>query len=277
MVHLSNAKSLSVHNNIINPLDSSVKKPNLAIKKLGIVSRDYRTRFENGYRDFSFRLTEVLGFLDTRKCDSVLFSLYSIIDRSNFNIRESFRNLQHVRAVFLEKFDDGKERKVKNLIVYYLEENDWREYKLHQKFGSLSGTPAHHLNDFVAKEIPRRVLGNFCVLLCGESNGVKYSQKCRAVKDIFGLRKSIPPEVKVVLNPVHDRMTRFEMNLKRKFLSENDRWMISVWNKGREDRRGIARDGNRPAWKIFHDGQEKEINPIANELDIEFGIVDFKP
>lgn len=36
---------------------------------------------------------------------------------------------------------------------------------------------------------------------------------------------------KIILNPVHDKMTRFEMKLKRRFLPKNNRLVISVWNK----------------------------------------------
>ena len=65
-------------------------------------------------------------------------------------------------------------------------------------------------------------MGNCCILICGESNGVKYSRERRRVEDVFGLRRSLPSGT-VILNPVHDRMIRFEMPLKRSFLSKNGR------------------------------------------------------
>ena len=110
-------------------------------------------------------------------------------------------------------------------------------------------------------------------MLCGESNGVKYSRDSKAVHDDFRLRKSIPEQAKIILNPVHDRMTRFEMNLKREFLSKNDRWVISVWNKGKVDKNGKVKDGKRPAWTIFYDGKEKAVESIP-EFGVEIGILD---
>ena len=53
--------------------------PSLNISKIGLVARDYRDKFSNGYRDFSHMLTQVLGLLDGEGCDAVLFSLFSII------------------------------------------------------------------------------------------------------------------------------------------------------------------------------------------------------
>ena len=75
--------------------------------------------------------------------------------------------------------------------------------------------------------------------------------------------------VNVILNPIHDRMTRYEMKLKRAFLSENGKWVISVWNKGRKNINGQTRDGKNPAWTVFYDGKELDIEPIPNNLDVE--------
>ena len=66
------------------------------------------------------------------------------------------------------------------------------------------------------------------------------------------------------------------MKLKRQFLSENGRWVISVWNKGKKDKNGKVRDGFNPAWTVFHNGKEKKVDLIPNQLGVEIGILDFK-
>jgi len=238
--------------------------------RVGVVSRDYSRHFGNGHRDFSGTFGEVLKILDERRCDVVLFSLYSLVQR---DMMPPLRLLRHVRTVMYEEFIDGTKRHAQRYVVAHRSGSTWREYELKQVFGTLSGNE-HKLAGFVREEVPRRILGNCCVLLCGETNGVKYSPKAKAVHDVFGLRKAIPKEANVILNPVHDRMTRFEMKVKRRFLSEHGRWVLSVWNKGKKDKNGRTKDGTKPAWTVFFNGKEKEIRPLANQLGIEIGVVD---
>jgi hypothetical protein len=69
-------------------------------------------------------------------------------------------------------------------------------------------------------------------------------------------------------------MTRFEMKLKRQFLSEKGRWVISVWNKGKEDKNARVKDGSGPAWTVFHNGVSNDVDLLPNALGIEIGILD---
>lgn len=250
--------------------------PRLCITKLGIVSRDYRSKYQNGYRDFSHTLPNVLELLDDQGCDAALFSLFSIVPRNTFDIRTILNKLKNIKAVFIEEFEDKDNRSAIRYVVYYRDQERWEEYEFRQQFGSLSDMSQAAMFDFVKKEMPKRILGNCCVLLCGETNGVKYSPKDKNVNDTFGLRSAIPEATKIILNPIHDRMTRFEMKLKREFLSKNGRWVISVWNKGKVDSNGKTRDGQNPAWTVFYDGMEKFIEPIPNHLGVEVGILDVR-
>jgi hypothetical protein len=76
------------------------------------------------------------------------------------------------------------------------------------------------------------------------------------------------------LNSGHDRMTRFEMPLKRRFLSQNNRWVISVWNKGKRDSSDRPRDGTKPPWTVFQNGKEIVVKPIQNQMGVEIGILE---
>lgn len=259
-------------NDVIVLKNDSIAKPCLAITKLGIVSRDYNRKYENGYRDFSQALPSALRLLDQNGCDAALFSLFSVVPRKTFNLHECFKGLKKINVVFLEEFKDVGSRERGRYIVYYLS-SEWQEYYFLQQFGTLAGKEKDDIVKFVDKEIPKRIMGNCCVLLCGETNGVKYSPKDKKVHDVFGLKKAIPKTVNIILNPIHDRMTRFEMKLKRQFLSEDNRWVVSVWNKGRKDRNGRSKDGKGSPWEALYNRNETVVTPIKNQLGVEIGVL----
>lgn len=250
--------------------------PSLKVRKIGIVTRDYRTKFPNGYRDFSHTLSQVLRRLDDEGCDTVLFSLFSIIPRKGYDPRCAFNDLKNIKAILLEEFQDGENRKAGRYVIYYGTASDWKEYEFYQVFGTMGGMPQVEMDNFVKHEVPKRIMDNCWVLLCGETNGVKYSKADKKIHDTFGLRKAIHRNANVILNPIHDRMTRFEMKLKREFLSENNRWVISAWNKGKQDKNGKTKDGNGPAWTVFYNGEENRVSRIQNNLGVEIGVLDIK-
>lgn len=261
----------------------STKLPKtINISKLGLVSHDYRYEEQNGYRDFSHSVRSVLTCLDNKECDSVLFSLFTIVKRKGFDAIQIFNGLKNIRAVFVEEFTDGDERVADEYVVYFKDTNKWKEYRLTQKFGTLKYTKDFEnrvIIPFINEIKEQRLFGNCTVLLCGETNIVKYSKATKKIDDKFGLLSVLPKEIEVILNPTHDRMTRFEMKLKRKFLSENNRWIVTVWNKGKVDKNGKVKDGTNPAWTVFHNGKEKHITPIECHIptrtNIEIGILEF--
>ena len=253
----------------------------ISVRKLGIVSHDYRVKEENGYRDFSHSFDSILSCLDSRSCDSVLFSLFTIVKRKDFDVTTHLKSLKNIRAIFIEEFIDGDERKPYEYVTYYKTNDDWKEYRVTQKFGTLKYTQKFKrevIDPFMEEVKNHRLLGNCSILLCGETNIVTYSKESKSIKDKYGLFKILNTETSVILNPIHDKMTRFEMKLKRKYLSKNNRYVISIWNKGKTDKNGKVKDGMDPPWTVFHNEDEKRIEPIKCNIstlsDIEIGIVE---
>lgn len=216
----------------------------------------------------------LLRLLDEQQCDAALFSLYSVIARTDFDIAAILPQLKNIKAIFLEEFVDDEPRRVSRYLVYHKSVEGWQKYEFHQQFATITGMSRNEVLGFVVSELPKRILGNCAVLICGESNGVKYFKSDQEIHDTFGLAASIPRSVSIILNPVHDRMTRFEMNMKRIFLSRNMRWVVSVWNKGKRDKNGTIRDGIDPAWTVYYNGIKIPVVSISNDLEVEIGILD---
>ncbi len=256
---------------------------NIKIKKIGIISRDYRERDENGFRDFSHTFKNILLRLNKEGCDSALFSLYTLVKREELDVIQVLNHLEidNIKAVFIAEFEDGIERMSGDYVIYFRDKGEWQTYRLVQKFGSLKYTQSFNrqvIEPFKAEVKSQRLLGNCTLLLSGESNIVKFSQANERVEDPFKYFDQLNSDIKIILNPAHERMMRFEVNLKRKFLSKNGRWLISVWNKGKADKNGHVKNGNKPAWAIFYNGEERQVKPIeeslSTPLNIEMGIVD---
>jgi len=275
-------KKKSKHSN--SKTVSSAKPPNtINLNKIGIVSHDYRKREKNGFRDFSHAFKSVLLYLNEQTCDSILFSLFTLAKRESFDVIQILDNLKmkNIKVIFIEEFIDGNERKAGEYVIYFKDKNEWKEYRFIQRFGTLEYTKSFEnkvIEPFKIEVEEQRLFGNCTILLCGETNIVKYSKTSKKIEDKYEFLSVLNEDIKIILNPIHDRMTRFEMKLKRKYLSKNNRWVVSIWNKGKSDKNGKVKDEGNPAWTVFYNGKEKNIQPIACNVStlssIEVGIVD---
>ena len=248
----------------------------ITVRKVGIVARDYNVRFPNGYRDFSYSLPDVLTLLDEKGCDTALFSLYSIIPRKGYDILPTLQDFANLKMICLEEFRDCRNgRKAGDTVVYYQMPDGWKECRFKQAFGRINWqTQCPDIKNFAQKGIHRRVFGSACILVCGETNGVKYDKiGAKNIYDPCGVRAAIPPHVEVILNPVHDKMTRFEMAMKRRFLSEGGRYVVSVWNKGKRDCNGRCKDGPGHTYTVFQNGAAVPVEGLPNDFGVEISIL----
>jgi hypothetical protein len=71
----------------------------LNVQLIGIVYRNDGLRFPNGRRDFSYVLKNVLRSLGQKKCDTAIFSLFTLEPRATFSASKQFKVLRHIRTV----------------------------------------------------------------------------------------------------------------------------------------------------------------------------------
>lgn len=251
-------------------------REDLKINKIGLVSRDYNVRFPNGYRDFSYSMPDILTLLDAQGCDAVLFSLYSLVPRPDFDPYTAFKHLKTIRLVCIEEFmDKPRGRKPGACVAYYKDGPDWRAHRVKQVLGRVN-TPAlvREAQKFAQKRLPKRVLGNCALLICGEVNLGRYAKLGdKQIHDVFGVRAALPPTVNIILNAGHDKTQRFELPRKRSFFSAGRRLVITVWNKGKIGPNGMPRREAALPWSAYFDGEPVAVTQIANGFGVDIGIV----
>lgn len=248
--------------------------------KLGLVTRDYNLVAPNGCRDFSRDFESILKYLDEHHCDSGIFSLYSLSHGYQDQVVPILTKLQHLQCVLIEYFDDdiGTNKRSNTQNVLYLKtHDDWQPYLCNKRFGSLSTREKQKTFELLSAVTTERTFGNATVLICGESNIVRYQQKEKQVVDRHQYLSLHDADTQVILNPLHDKMLRYEMSLKREFLSQNGRTIISLWNKGKQLSSGRQFTEKCPAWSIYHDGTELHMpcvqHGIENTINLEIGIL----
>lgn len=240
------------------------------VGRVAVISHNYNVVNCYGHKDFAEHFHQINRVCDEKGCDTILYPLFtwdenSTVERDYGTI---FANLTSVRCIIIEI--GSMESKNKVVEVWLRDEDSPRI--LQQCFGK-SKEPCECKERFI-RDIPQRIIGNSLLMICGESNIVTLVRKDGSFNDPFGFNQAFDsPGPKIILNPLHDYMSRYEMRLKRRYFSRNGRTVISVWNQGKK--KGEA----RLPWTLFVDGDERtheiqEIpSPIAPRPDIRIGIV----
>lgn len=245
-------KDFKTEINRVDPMQSDTQKLEIQnISKIGVAARDYRENAKES--DFSASIHEILSYFDSNGCDSAVFSLFTILNKNSIK-EDWFSQFKSLNSVFIEEFEmhDGKQRQT-SYKVYSRSSKGWKTYSFNQCISTITNCSQIIIDDFFKEVSTKRTFGNVMVLLCGESNIVSYSRSEKRINDKYNFLKAIPAETKIILNPVHDKMTRHEMKKKREVLSEKGRVVISVWNKGKLFGSKNTRDGVNPPWTVFFD------------------------
>lgn len=240
------------------------------IRKLALVSRNYKLRGNDGLFGFAEDYERIARRCDAEGCDTILFSLYSWDGRSPVARAHDtlFGKLSNVRRLVLEAGDleahSGQPAPEDVGIEVWL--NDGGEpIVFRQRFANApdAGKARQYID-----EVPCRTIGSAMLVVCGESS-------VTPTGNLGMLTAFARFGIQVVLNPVHTYMRpRGSNDYHRKRLaafSEAGRIAVSVWNQGR------YRTEPCP-WLLFFDGSEKTVaeltNPVTGRPDVRIGIVE---
>ena len=246
-------------------------------KKVALVAIDWtrsnkgstrRREWEVGFDPF---FEEIIKVANGHACDTVLFALWSR-DAQTMNRRwpdRLFQSGPSVKAVILGsgKFV-GKKFKEEEIQVWHKDAPGPHGFR--QAFAR-SIDPSCDQRALI-ENLSSRSFGSTLVLACGESNIVKTIRGSQEIRDPHGFLDELDRrKVKVILNPIHDYMTRPEMKRKRSIYSEKGRSVLSVWNRGSRDRPEAT-----DPWTVFSNGEDvtrrvSEVTFAAAE-DIRIGV-----
>lgn len=243
------------------------KDPN--IKKVAVVSHNYNLSNSHGHQDFAEHASQIHSVCDGEGCDTILYSLFTWDENSPIqrNHKTLFGDLKSIQRVILEV---GNKKSTNKTVEVWLKEEE-RPRIMDQCFAK-STDPYERKREFI-RSIPKRIVGNSLVAICGESNIANYMPSNGNFRDEFGFNGELEAHgIRVVFNPLHDYMTRYEMKKKRAYYSKNQRMVITVWNMGR------GRESSIP-WTVFYNEEDitahvREVSPQINDrFDIRIGIV----
>jgi hypothetical protein len=127
------------------------------------------------------------------------------------------------------------------------------------------------------RDLDQRQLGRLLIIICGESNIVN-TRRGAGIVDAFHIREQLKRRgVRVILNPIHDYMRRYEMSRKRAALSRWTQVMVSVWNRGSK---GGAEA--RLPWQLHVGGRRADawirevVEPVSGQPGVRVGMLDLR-
>jgi hypothetical protein len=92
-----------------------------------------------------------------------------------------------------------------------------------------------------------RSFGSTLMLACGEANIVSTQRGSPDITDPMGFMANLADK-RLILNPTHTRMKRWEMAKKRRQFSIDGRTVVSVWNPDNKDPRTAL------PWQAYRNG-----------------------
>jgi hypothetical protein len=242
------------------------------ITKVALVSHDYNIADSRGLYDYSEHFTRINKLCDEQGCDTILYALYtwdpdSAVPRNQDSI---FVGLAHVRWVILEVGRRPFSFEGAHVEVWQRGSKTPKIAK--QRFAKSSSDDASKRAFMI--DLLKRQVTNALLVLCGETNIGSLVRGSDNFSDPYHFADWLREmQIRVILNPIHDYMRRYEMKEKRRFYSLGGRTVISVWNQGK------GRESSVP-WTVFLDGDERtnavrELpRSFAGRFDVRIGLVD---
>jgi len=232
--------------------------------RLGLVARDRtldrnRASETNGRWEFGPHLRRILAALNEEGCDTILFSPWTVKKIAH---KAVFPASTAHNAVVLGVADGSKGE-----ILHVWVRSNSVPVQVEQTFSRSSDKAG--LKEAFVQDLSTRIWGDTVLIVCGESNILSIPRGTQSAKDPHHVLAVLDQRgVRIILNPIHTYMRRFEMPLKRRALSRG-RLVVSVWN------RGFANNSEaRIPWQAFlnRENVSARIRELGSGRDQKFGV-----
>jgi hypothetical protein len=217
----------------------------------------------------SSQLEKIISIASQTKTQYLALSLFSHCTRTlgPFNSNQFFESIPSLEMLSLETGDLWEE----DQLLLEIHKRDQMPIKFRRYF-ACGSDPLKNKLEFIkeCRSGKRRINGiSFCY--CGEINGIRYDRKNKELMDEFGYLDTLK-DSKLVMIPFHTQAKRWEIKLKKKYLSLNNKIVISYWNK-------MKRAESRNPWEVFINGKDASsriieiYDPILNPQNIRIALI----
>ena len=146
--------------------------------KIGLVSRNYQVT-----KDFSEHMPKIVAVADKNNCDTLIYSMWSLDDSNKKTTKNQiFQNSTNIKRVILETGNLELMSDVKTEI-WFKEKSEPRI--IYQRFAKAN--EEKYKKELIVDNSFERIIEDCFILLCGETNIIKYKQKFKTMNDEYQL------------------------------------------------------------------------------------------
>jgi hypothetical protein len=263
------------------PPPSEVPPFTMSPRKIALIAVDWLDSYEEETTErddweqpgFHPLFSGIAQLCDQAGCDTILYALFSHSEYKHGALKRQDlfgRQPKNLQWIILEVSRDKSKH---DNITLVWERTQSKPHTLVQRLARGHDEKGKHA---LMKDLSGRTFGSTMLLLCGEVGIINTQRGSNEIADKHGFLETLHEKgIQVILNPGHTFIRRHEVPKKREALSEDNRWLLSVWNRGWHER---GPQGKVP-WQVFYGGHEAHVTELPHELgaDIRIGIVELSP
>lgn len=225
-----------------------------------LVSGSYSEDSLEGQQGFNQKqLNHISQIASQTKTQNLVFSLFSHCSKNQgrFDANKIFKECPKLKMIALEIGDLWEEE---DLIMEVHQRGNEKPIRFKRHF-ACGADPLSAKEEFMkeSRKGIRKARG-LDFIYCGSINIIRYSRIQKRMMDEFNFLDTLK-DIHTIFVPFHTAPKRWEIAEKQKFISQEGRLIITLWNK-------MQRPERRTPWRAFYNGVE--CSDMINEISDSF-------